>query len=118
MHKLKDIKNEILQQHRQLAFNRRELNLRRWEFRHALHQVVHSRGLLLGSFALGLLLGCLPRTRPTGHGNAPLSRALQAVGRWLTPVKGALWTGLIRTATHYTADRFSGEVHEHYDQRR
>ncbi len=118
MHRVKDIKSEIQQQHRQLAFNQRELNVRRSELRQKLLQVLHSRDLLLGSFAAGLLTGWLARARPLSSSNAPLARGFSAIGRWLTPVKGALWAGLIRTATHYTADRISGDAHEHYDQRR
>lgn len=119
MHRLKDIKSEILEQHRQLAFNRRELNLRRWELRQKFQQSLHSRGLMMGSFAFGLLLGWA-WTRPAGgsRGDAPLFKGLKALSRWVTPVKGLLLNGLIKTATNYTADRISEELHEHHDQRR
>jgi hypothetical protein len=120
MHSLKGIRQEILQQHRQLSFNRRELNLRRGELRQRLHQGLRSRGLLLCTFTAGLMLGWLThsaRSLSARHGHTPLFKGLKTAGHWLTPFKGAVWSGLIKTATGYTADKISGELHEHYDQR-
>lgn len=120
MHKLKDIKREILQQHRQLSFNRRELNLRRKELQETVRQALQSKTVLLSTFAAGLLLGWVSRSArgfPAHRGNAPL---LKGLGRWLSPVKGVLWSGLIKTVTGYTSDKIGdklgGEMHEHYDQ--
>lgn len=116
MPKLKDIKQEILEQHRQLALNRRELNVRRWELRERLRAALRSRSMLLGAFAGGLLVGWLAWARPVRHAGSPLGKGMQTLGRWLAPVKGALWSGLIKTATNYTSDRISGELHEHRNQ--
>lgn len=116
MPKLKDIKQEILQQHRQLAFNRRELSLRRLELDRKFRQSLHSNGALLGAFAGGLLLGWLTLPRPSHHGRPPLVRGLKAMGRWMAPTKGMVWSGLIKTATGYTAGKISGELNEHRDQ--
>lgn len=115
MHKLKDIKQEILQQHRQLAFNRRELNLRRWELRQTLQQGLHSKGLLLGSFAAGLLLGWLGK-RPARGGDAPLFKGMKGLSRWFAPIKGVLLSGLIKTASSYTSDKLAGGLHEYHNQ--
>ena len=123
MQKLKDIKQEILQQHRQLAFNRRELNLRRKELKETVRQVLQSKTVLLSTFAAGLALGWVSQSARGFHahhahrGNAPL---LKGLGQWLSPVKGVLWSGLIKTVTGYTSDKiggkFTGELHEHYDK--
>jgi hypothetical protein len=116
MHKLKDIQQEILQQHRQLSFNRRELNLRRKELQQRLRQSLQSKTALVSTFAAGLLLGWVSQSARSFHahsGNAPL---LKGLGQWLSPVKGVLWSGLIKTVTGYSNGRISGEPHEHYDQ--
>lgn len=117
MYRLKNIKQEIMRQHRQLAFNRRELSLHRMEISRKFRRGLHSRGTLLGAFAGGLLLGWLTWSRPSQHGGPPLARGLKTLGRWLVPFKGVLWSGLIKTATGYTADRISGDLHEYRDQR-
>jgi hypothetical protein len=120
MHRLKDIQQEILQQHRQLSFNRRELNLRRKELQQRVRQALQSKTVLVSTFAAGLLLGWASQSArgfQARRGNAPMMKGL---GRWLSPVKGALWSGLIKTVTGYTSDRIgdklTGELHEHYDQ--
>jgi hypothetical protein len=117
MHKLKDIKQEIQQQHRQLAFNRRELNLRRWELRQTLQQALHSKGLLLGSFASGLLLGWWGRRPARGSSHTPVSKGLKGIGHWFTPIKSVLWSGLIKTASSYTSDKLAEGLYEHHHQR-
>jgi hypothetical protein len=117
MHRLKDIQQEILQQHRQLSFNRRELNLRRKELQQRLRQGLQSKGVLLSTFAAGLLLGWVSqsaRSLQTRHDNS--APVLKGLAQWLSPVKGILWSGLIRTVTGYSNGRNSGEPHEHYDQ--
>jgi hypothetical protein len=117
MHRLKDIRQEILQQHRQLSFNRRELNLRRKELQQRLRQALLSKTALVSSFAAGLLLGWVSQSArgfQEHRGNAPL---LKGLSQWLSPVKGVLWSGLIRTVTGYSNGGISGESGEHDDRR-
>ncbi len=118
MHRLKDIKREILQQHRQLLFNRRELNERRKELKETLRRTLQSRTVLVSTFAAGLLLGWVSQSARglRMRGDATVSRGLNALGHWLTPVKAVLWNGLVKAITGYTSNRISGEQHEHYDQ--
>jgi hypothetical protein len=113
MPRLKDIKQEILEQHRQLAFNRRELGLRRLRLVMQFRSSLHSRGALLGAFAIGLLLGWRT-SRPPRRGGSPTAKGLRTLGHWLIPFKSALWSGLVRTATDYM--RPSGEPHEYRDR--
>jgi hypothetical protein len=118
MNRLKDIKREILQQHRQLSFNRHELNFRRKELKESVRQVLQSRTALVSTFAAGLLLGWVSQSARglRMRGDASVSRGLNALGHWLTPVKAVLWNGFIKTITGYTSSRISEELHEHYDQ--
>lgn len=113
MPKLKEMKQEIQGQHRQLALSRRELNLRRWELRQQLHEALRSKSTLLSTFAGGLLIGWLARARPAQQAGSPQGKGLKTLGRWLAPVTGVLWSGLIKTATSYTTDRMAGEMHEY-----
>jgi len=116
MHKLKDIKREIQEQHEQLAFNRYKVNLLRSELAQAVHETLHSRAALVAAFAAGLLLGWQAWVRSPQHGSSPLVGRLKSLGHWLAPVKGALWSGLIRTATSYTGGRIAEGLHEYRDQ--
>jgi hypothetical protein len=116
MHKLKDIKREIQEQHEQLAFNRYQMNLLRSELAQAVRETLHSRAALAAAFAGGLLLGWRAWVRPPQHGSRPLAGRLKYLSHWLAPVKGALWSGLIRTATSYTGGRIAEGLHEYRDQ--
>jgi hypothetical protein len=116
MPKLKDIEREIQEQHEQLAFNRFKVNLLRSELARSLHETLHSRAALVTAFAAGLLVGWRTWVRPPQSGVSPLAGRLQSLGHWLAPVKGALWSGLIRTVTSYTSGRFAEGLHEYHDR--
>ena len=116
MHKLKDIKQEIQEQHEQLEFNRYKVNLLRSELTQSVRATLSSKAALVSAFAAGLLVGWRAWVRPPQPGSQPVAGRLKYLGHWLAPFKSALWSGLIRTVTNYTGGRIAEGLHEYRDQ--